>query len=64
MEFLQGHDYEVLNSTVMFNLMRADDGFVASMPLDSAEGGSAVSPSPRVRKLFPETWLWSNSSIG
>ena len=30
--------------------------------------GGAASPSssapPRVRKLFPETWLWSNASTG
>uniref|UniRef100_K1R3E1 Uncharacterized protein n=1 Tax=Magallana gigas TaxID=29159 RepID=K1R3E1_MAGGI len=26
-----------------------------------AGGGSAISPPPRVRMLFPETWLWNKN---
>nr|XP_022323516.1 CD109 antigen-like isoform X2 [Crassostrea virginica] len=41
---------------------------MAAAPMQNEALGGAAPPSasapPRVRKLFPETWLWSNASTG
>ena len=41
---------------------------MAEQPMMRMAFKAAASPSPsappRVRKLFPETWLWSNASTG
>lgn len=41
--------------------------FAAPMARNTAMAGAGPPPPqspPRVRKLFPETWLWSNSTTG
>ena len=30
----------------------------------SSSSGSALKTVDRVRNVFPETWLWSNTSVG
>lgn len=35
-----------------------------SVGMAAGSGPPSSKSPPRVRKLFPETWLWSNSSTG
>lgn len=60
MDFLQGSDFAIMYSMdgVMLDELNGASAY------RYAGGGSAISPPPRVRKLFPETWLWSNTSTG
>lgn len=64
MDFLQGSDIAIMYSydARMDGVML--DELNGASPYRYAGGGSAISPPPRVRKLFPETWLWSNTSTG
>lgn len=64
MDFFQGSEF-----AIMYMYDAAIDDVMADerngfSPYMYAGGGSAIIPLPRVRKLFPETWLWSNTSTG
>lgn len=64
MDFLQGSDF-----AIMYSYDARMDGVMlgelnGASAYRYAGGGSAISPPPRVRMLFPETWLWSNTSTG
>lgn len=63
MDFLQGFEYDMMYDVdypaMNGSMADAQNGF---SPYTG--GGSPISPTPRVRKLFPETWLWSNTSTG
>lgn len=69
MAFLQGFEYDMMYDVPGIHVVDypAMDGAMADAQngfSPDTRGGSAISPTPRVRKLFPETWLWSNSSTG
>lgn len=67
MAFLQGFEYDMMYDVAGIVDYPAMDGAMADAQngfSPDTRGGSAISPTPRVRKLFPETWLWSNSSTG
>lgn len=65
MDFLQGSDFAIMYSyDARMDGVMLDELNGVSAYRYADRGGSVISPPPRVRKLFPETWLWSNTSTG